>query len=110
MPRQSQIVLSAIICLVMLLPLFAQRSISGIEAINKATAESNLKKADSLLANDVSAFVSAGNLDTLIHYIPLAGKIANKKDGPEKTKEMVYELILLLESKRASADLLLDAY
>ncbi|RYY30961.1 MAG: CHAT domain-containing protein [Chitinophagaceae bacterium] len=110
MPRHSPLILSVLISVVVLFPLFSQRSAGGAHAIEKALSEGDFKRADSLFTYDVAHFASTGNLDTLITYIPLAGKIGNKDAGPVQAKKKVYELINLLTHHDASGHQLLEAY
>ncbi len=110
MPRQLLIILSATICLALLLPIFAQQAVNGVPAIEKAIADNRLPTADSMVNNDVASFLALGNPDTLIAYIPLAGKIANKLDGPTKAKDRLKEFIKTLQTKTANAALLLRAH
>ncbi|MEI9913187.1 MAG: hypothetical protein WDO71_28235 [Bacteroidota bacterium] len=56
-------------CLALLLPILAQDN-KGIPAIEKAIEAEDYKKADSILKKEVADFIAAGNLDTVVYYIP----------------------------------------
>ncbi len=56
----------------------------GAAEIEAAIEAKNFKQAEALLQQQVQFFLKEGNTDTLIYYIPLAGKIGMENGGPEK--------------------------
>lgn len=110
MLRSTFLILVAISCLVFLLPIPAQEKKQDIPAIENAIKAKDYLKADSLLRNDVAMFLSKGNLDTLVYYIPLAGKIANGQSGAAAATKAVLNHIDLLKSGNAGPALLLKSY
>lgn len=70
--------------LLLLIPLFAQDGAKGVAEIEAAIDAKNFKQAETLLQQQVQFFLKENNTDTLIYYIPLAGKIGMENGGPEK--------------------------
>jgi CHAT domain-containing protein/tetratricopeptide (TPR) repeat protein len=96
----------------LLLPLLAQQKPPNhtVSDIEKAIQENEYIKADSLLNNSATYFISQKNYDTLLHLIPLAGKIANGKQGADKAAAAVMSFIDQIKNKTSNPRLLLGAY
>ena len=73
------------LCIILLLiPNFAQDRLKGEAEIEAAIEAKNFKQASALLEQQVQYFLNDDNTDTLINYIPLAGKIGMENGGSEK--------------------------
>lgn len=97
--------------MLLLLPLLAQQKPGHtVSDIEKAIEDKNYIKADSLLNKSVSYFLSQKNYDTLLHFIPLAGKIADGKQGAEKAAAVVMSFVEQIKSKTSNPRLLLETY
>lgn len=100
----------AIICFALLLPIIAQKKSDNQLPVEKAIEAKEYKKADSLFAQDVAKFLSAGNMDTLAYYVTLKGEITEGLFGAEKSAAPVFAFIDFLKSKKASNLSLVKAY
>jgi CHAT domain-containing protein len=100
----------AIICLALLLPIIAQNKSDDLLPIEKAIESKQFKKADSLFNQDVTKFLSVGNVDTLAYYVTFKGEISEGLLGAEKSSAPVFAFIDFLKSKKASQLSLVKAY
>lgn len=96
--------------LFLMLPILAQEKLKDRKAIENAIESKNYSAADSLLQKDIQEFLSSGQADTLVHYIPLKGKLAYGQNGAEKAVSTVYSFIDLIKTKDSSVKLMLRAY
>jgi CHAT domain-containing protein len=72
-------------CIILaLLPLLAQDKLKGAAEIEAAIEARNFKQAELLLQQQVQYFIKEKNIDTLIYFIPIAGKIGMENGGAEK--------------------------
>ncbi|MEI9943643.1 MAG: CHAT domain-containing tetratricopeptide repeat protein [Chitinophagaceae bacterium] len=110
MPRKILLVLAAAVCFAILLPVPAQDGPKYIPPIQQAIEAKDYKRADSIVKKDVAAFLSIGDVDTLVHYVPFIGEIANAQYGADKAAAAVFAHISLLKSNKATPRLLIDAY
>ena len=82
--RFTKYCLAGLCVLLLLIPLFAQDNVKGIAAIEAAIEAKNFKQAEALFQQQVKYFIHENNTDTLIQYIPVAGKIGMENGGIEK--------------------------
>lgn len=99
-----------IACLIALLPIIAQQKKASPSLIEQAIAAKEFKKADSLLQAEILHFTATGNIDTIVYFIPFAGKIAYAQFGADKSIDAVTTLTQLLKSKKAPAAVMVDGY
>jgi hypothetical protein len=95
---------------VVLLPILAQQKQPGPTPIEAEIEEGNYRAADSLLHAAVDKFFNQGNYDTLLHFLPLAGKITYKQSGADNASATVKSFIERIRSKHNDATLLMNAY
>ncbi len=69
--------------LLLLIPIFAQDKVKGAAEIEAAIDAKNFKKAAALLEQQVQFFLNENNADTLVYYIPLAGKLGMENGGAD---------------------------
>lgn len=86
--------------LLLLIPLFAQEAVKGAAEIEAAINEKKISKASTLLDEQVQFFIAQGNLDTLISYIPLAGKIGMENGGPEQAAIVMTKLVNTIAAQK----------
>jgi len=86
--------------LLLLIPLFAQDGVKGAAEIEAAIDAKNFKQAETLLQQQVQFFLKENNTDTLIYYIPLAGKIGMENGGPEKAAVAMNALASQIAAKK----------
>ncbi len=91
--RFTKYCLAGLCILLLLLPLFAQDKVKGAAEIEAAIEAKNFKQAELLLQQQVQFFLKENNSDTLIYYIPLAGKIGMENGGPEKAAVSMNALV-----------------
>lgn len=106
----SKFSLAGLCILILLIPIFAQDSVKGIAEIEAAINEKNFKQATVLLDQQVQAFLKEGNFDTLIHYMPLAGKIGMENGGPEKAAMAMDALATQIAAKKPSNIIMRKVY
>lgn len=94
----------------MLLPTFAQKKQPATSIIEAEMEQGHYATADSLLQKVVTEFIRQKNWDTLLHFIPLAGKITYKQNGAEKAALRVLSFIENLQTKNDNPKYLLEAY
>jgi CHAT domain-containing protein len=82
--RFTKFSLAGLCILFLLIPIFAQDGVKGAAEIEAAIEAKNFKHAEVLIQQQVQFFLKENNTDTLIYYIPLAGKIGMENGGPEK--------------------------
>lgn len=82
--RFTKFSLAGLCILLLLIPIFAQEKLKGAAEIESAIDAKNFKQAETLLQQQVQFFLKENNIDTLIHYISLAGKIGLGNGGWEK--------------------------
>ncbi len=109
MPGKILLTASGIVLLAILLPILAQEKTVGIPPAEQALNAKEYTKADSLLQKETAYFAALKNLDTLVYYVPLAGKIANELHGTQKSIEAVHTIISLLKNKGAIPALMVKA-
>jgi CHAT domain-containing protein len=92
------------LCIVFLLmPLFAQDNIKSIDEIEAAIEAKNFKQAEALLQQQVHFFIKENNTDTLISYIPLAGKLGMENGGSEKAAASMNALVNQIAAAKPAA-------
>lgn len=104
--RLTKYSLAGLCILLLLFPLLAQNKSSGITAIESAIEAKNYPEAKKLLDQQVDQFLKAGEYDTLVHYIPLAGQIAMDNGGAGKAASAMYELANTVAAKKPAAAVL----
>ncbi len=109
MLRKIYISIQALLIFLML-PILAQEKAKDQKMIEKAIENKNFATADSLLQTAIHTFLFSGQTDTLLHYLPLKGKLAYEQNGSEKAISAVYSFIDLLKTKDSSAKLMVRAY
>ncbi len=90
--RFTKFSLSGLCIVFLLIPIFAQDGVKGAGEIEAAIKAKKFKQAEALLQQQVQFFIKENNTDTLIYYIPLAGKIGMENGGPEKAAAAINTL------------------
>ncbi len=89
------------LCIILLLiPIFAQDRVKGAAEIEAAIEAKNFKQAATLLEQQVQFFLKDDNTDTLVYYIPLAGKLGMEDGGPEKAATAINALTNRIAAKK----------
>lgn len=100
--RFTKYCLAGLCILLLLIPLFAQDKVKGAAEIEAAIEAKNFKQAELLLQQQVQFFLKENNTDTLIYYIPLAGKIGMENGGPGKAAASMNILVGQIAAKKPS--------
>ena len=108
--RKFFLIASLLGLITLIWPILAQDKPKGASTIEQAIEAKNYNKADSILQKEMNGAFAAGNLDTIVYYIPLSGKIANNLHGSEKAAAIVFANTDILKEKGASALLLVKAF
>jgi CHAT domain-containing protein len=89
------------LCIILLLTrLFAQPGLKGAAEIEAALTAKNYAKASNLLDEQVRFFIQQRNLDTLLWYIPLAGKIGMENGGSEQAAILMTKLVNVIAAQK----------
>jgi CHAT domain-containing protein len=96
--------------ILLLIPILAQEKTKSISQINDEIEAGHFTIADSLLRITSNHFFSQNNFDTLIHFIPLVGKIAYQGSKAENASTAVFSFVEKIKSKTNDPYLLLRAY
>lgn len=100
--RYINVITPLVICL-LLIPVLAQQPPNGIPAIEKAISEERMDDASKMIRHDVQRWLEKNNIDTLIHYISLKGRIVKKGNGAKAAIKEVHQFIEELSSKKITA-------
>lgn len=96
--------LPGVCILLLLIPLFAQdKQVKGIDEIEAAIEAKNFNQAEILLQQHVHFFLKERNFDTLVYYIPLAGKIGMENGGAVKASAGMNALVNQVAAQKPSA-------
>ncbi len=108
--RFAKYCLSGLCVLFLLISLFAQDKIKNVDAIEAAIEAKNFKQAEALLQQQVQFFLKENNVDTLISYIAVAGKIGMENGGPGKAAVLMNTLVKQIASLKPSHITMRKAY
>lgn len=107
--KSSYLLVIFIFCL-LFLPLWAQKGLYSSLSIEEEIQSNNIERAEQNLNASIQYWQSKRNIDTLISFISLKGKIANKKQGPKVATHAVYQYISDLENLGLSPEQKVQVY
>lgn len=107
--RYIKVITPLVICL-LLIPVLAQQPPNGVPAIEKAITEERIDDAAKMIRYDIQKWLEKNNIDTLIHYISLKGKISEMQNGAKAAVKEITQFVNGLTAKTITPLQSIDAH